>query len=65
MEQCAAGGKASAVERCVLRLDLASLDFNQVRTDVFLDSIVPVSPIFSGPPCFRAESQKVQTNIFL
>ncbi|CAL8466179.1 g5715 [Coccomyxa elongata] len=30
VEQCAAGGKASAVERCVLRLDLATLDFNQV-----------------------------------
>ena len=29
VEQCAAGGKASAVERCVLRLDLATLDFNQ------------------------------------
>ena len=31
VEQCAAAGKAAAVERCVLRLDLASLDFNQVR----------------------------------
>ncbi len=30
VEQCAAAGQAGAVERCVLRLDLASLDFNQV-----------------------------------
>ncbi len=42
MEQCAAGGKASAVERCVLRLDLATLDFNQARPR--LNSFFPVVP---------------------
>ena len=31
VEQCAAAGKVADVERCVLRLDLATLDFNQVR----------------------------------
>ena len=30
VERCAADGRAADVERCVLRLDLASLDFNQV-----------------------------------
>ena len=30
VEQCAAAGKVADVERCVLRLDLATLDFNQV-----------------------------------
>eukprot|EP00884_Botryococcus_braunii_P022622 jgi/Botrbrau1/9043/Bobra.0376s0020.2 len=30
VEHCAAGGRAADVERCVLHLDLASLDFNQV-----------------------------------
>lgn len=32
VEQCAAAGKVADVERCVLRLDLATLDFNQVRS---------------------------------
>lgn len=31
VERCAADGRAADVERCVLRLDLASLDFNQAR----------------------------------
>ena len=35
VEQCAAAGKAASVERCVLRLDLASLDFNQVPHESF------------------------------
>jgi hypothetical protein len=30
VEQCAAAGRVGDVERCVLRLDLATLDFNQV-----------------------------------
>jgi len=29
--RCAAAGRPADVERCVLRLDLASLDFNQAR----------------------------------
>lgn len=30
VEHCATRGRAADVERCVLHLDLASLDFNQV-----------------------------------
>lgn len=29
MEQCVAGGAAEAVEQCVLRMDILSLDLNQ------------------------------------
>ena len=31
MEQCSAAGQPEQVERCVLRMDVASLDFSQVR----------------------------------
>lgn len=31
VDRCAAAGEAARVERCVLHLDLASLDLNQVR----------------------------------
>jgi hypothetical protein len=34
VEHCAARGRAADVERCVLHLDLASLDFNQVRAGI-------------------------------
>ncbi len=31
MDQCVAGGAAEAVEQCVLRMHIMSLDLNQVR----------------------------------
>ena len=31
VEQCSAAGRPEQVERCVLHMDVASLDFSQVR----------------------------------
>ena len=39
VQQCAAAGKVEDVERCVLRLDLTTLDFNQVRRPSLPESL--------------------------
>jgi hypothetical protein len=57
VEQCAAAGRVGDVERCVLRLDLATLDFNQVpnpsrallrhtRSDDIFESSAASTPLF-------------------
>lgn len=46
VEQCAAAGRVADVERCVLRLDLATLDFNQVLHPAWLASFLSSIPLF-------------------
>ena len=36
VEECVGGGRAEAVERCVLKMDLLSLDLNQVGAALFV-----------------------------